>query len=121
MSLKKAFATLNPEQLKAVKATDGRVLILAGAGSGKTRVLTLRMAYLIGEKGVPPQSLLGLTFTNKAAHEMRERVAKLVPKEKAKELCLSTFHSFCRQGVYEDFDWELFQADEYQDELEFYE
>ncbi|MCB1116248.1 MAG: UvrD-helicase domain-containing protein [Chlamydiia bacterium] len=86
---------LNPHQQQAVTTTNGRVLILAGAGSGKTRVLVHRIAHLIKDKNVSPSSILGLTFTNKAAAEMRERVANLIPKQQAKEVVLSTFHSFC--------------------------
>jgi DNA helicase-2/ATP-dependent DNA helicase PcrA len=86
---------LNPNQQKAVVTTEGHVLILAGAGSGKTRVLVHRIAHLIQNKKVPPSAILGLTFTNKAAEEMRERVAKMVSKEEALQVCLSTFHSFC--------------------------
>lgn len=86
---------LNPEQKKAVETTEGRVLILAGAGSGKTSVLTHRMCHLIRDKQVNPNAILGLTFTNKAASEMRERVAQMLDRKTAKQLTLSTFHSFC--------------------------
>lgn len=88
---------LNPEQQKAVLTTKGKVLILAGAGSGKTSTLAYRMAHLIENKRVPPTAILGLTFTNKAAQEMRERVGKIISKEKAQLITLCTFHSFCMQ------------------------
>ncbi len=86
---------LNPEQRRAVETTEGRLLILAGAGSGKTSVLTHRMAYLIKQGLASPASILGLTFTNKAAQEMRSRLAQLIPVKQAKQVTLCTFHSFC--------------------------
>lgn len=87
--------TLNCEQKKAVLKTEGRVLVLAGAGSGKTKVLTVRIAHLIHNSHVHPSQILGLTFTNKAALEMKERVQRLLGEKSAKEITLCTFHSFC--------------------------
>ena len=84
---------LNKEQKEAVLKTEGPLLILAGAGSGKTRVLTTKIAYLIEECGVSPQSILAITFTNKAAKEMKDRVFNLIGS-KAKGIQISTFHSF---------------------------
>lgn len=90
------LANLNPAQKEAVKKTEGPILILAGAGSGKTRCLTYKIAYLIRKKGVNPQRILAVTFTNKAAEEMKKRVEKLLGG-KAKLPLISTFHSLCAQ------------------------
>ena len=85
---------LNNKQKEAVENTEGPVLVIAGAGSGKTKVLTHKIAFLIQEKQVKPWNILAITFTNKAANEMKQRVEKLVG-EASQEMWLGTFHSIC--------------------------
>lgn len=112
------YDTLNPMQRKAVETTEGPLLVLAGAGSGKTRALTHRIAYLISECGVNPWNIMALTFTNKAAGEMRERVDQLV-EYGADAVWVSTFHSSCVRILHRyidrlgyDSDFTIYDADD---------
>ena len=89
------FEGLNTEQISCVEATEGPVLVLAGAGSGKTRVLTHRIACLIKEKGINPSDIIAITFTNKAAGEMKERLLKILGNIGGMWVC--TIHSMCNR------------------------
>ncbi|HEY4357013.1 MAG TPA: UvrD-helicase domain-containing protein [Acidobacteriaceae bacterium] len=95
---------MNPQQREGIVSVDGPVLLLAGAGSGKTRVITHRIAYLIQERGVAPDSILAVTFTNKAAKEMQERVEKILGHSTLAKPTLATFHSFCVRALRRDIE-----------------
>ena len=94
---------LNKEQVEAVKTTKGPLLILAGAGSGKTKVLTTRIAYMI-QNGVRPRNILAVTFTNKAAKEMKERIGKIIGEDTVKYMWVGTFHGICGRILRENID-----------------
>ena len=94
---------LNKEQAQAVQTTQGAMLILAGAGSGKTKVLTTRIAYMI-ENGVKPWNILAVTFTNKAAKEMKERIGRIIGEDKVKSMWVGTFHGICGRILRENID-----------------
>jgi DNA helicase-2/ATP-dependent DNA helicase PcrA len=102
--LQQQLSNLNPEQRAAVEATEGPLLILAGAGSGKTRVITSRIAWLIREKGIAPDSILAVTFTNKAASEMGERVNRLLDHSSLAKPLICTFHSLCVRMLRRDIE-----------------
>jgi DNA helicase II / ATP-dependent DNA helicase PcrA len=97
-------AKLNPQQREAVEAVDGPLLILAGAGSGKTRVITYRIVHLIENKGVEPDSILAVTFTNKASAEMAERVGSMLGGRTLRKPLIATFHSFCVRVLRRDIE-----------------
>ncbi|HEX9256201.1 MAG TPA: UvrD-helicase domain-containing protein, partial [Candidatus Angelobacter sp.] len=97
-------AKLNPQQREAVEAVDGSLLILAGAGSGKTRVITYRIVHLIENKGIEPDSILAVTFTNKASAEMAERVGSLLGGRTLRKPLIATFHSFCVRVLRRDIE-----------------
>ncbi|OBZ07831.1 ATP-dependent DNA helicase PcrA [Bacillus sp. FJAT-27264] len=103
VNIQEAVSRLNPPQRQAVETTEGPLLIMAGAGSGKTRVLTHRIAWLIANRKAPPWAILAITFTNKAAREMQERVSKLVGPE-GRDIWVSTFHSMCVRILRKDIE-----------------
>jgi DNA helicase II / ATP-dependent DNA helicase PcrA len=105
------LANLNPQQLAAVTAPDGAILVLAGPGSGKTGVLTRRIAYLIRERGVRPWHIMAVTFTNKAAAEMRHRVQNYVPGDMGMGFQIGTFHSTCARILRTEFEYTPYKKD----------
>jgi DNA helicase II / ATP-dependent DNA helicase PcrA len=103
-TLSRLLENMNPQQQEGIQSVDGPVLLLAGAGSGKTRVITHRIAYLIEERGVPADSILAVTFTNKAAKEMEERVDRILGHSSLSKPLLATFHSFCVRVLRRDIE-----------------
>src|ERR1700727_1304609 len=104
IELSQLLENMNPQQQDGIRTVDGPVLLLAGAGSGKTRVITHRIAYLIQERDVPADSILAVTFTNKAAKEMAERVDKILGHGSLTKPVLATFHSFCVRVLRRDIE-----------------
>ncbi len=102
--LSRLLENMNPQQQEGIQSVDGPVLLLAGAGSGKTRVITHRIAYLIQERGVPADSILAVTFTNKAAKEMADRVDNILGHTSLAKPMLATFHSFCVRVLRRDIE-----------------
>ena len=107
--MEKILENLNKEQLSAVKTTNGALLILAGAGSGKTKVLTSRIAYMV-KNGINPRDILAVTFTNKAAKEMKERLSAILGENVVKFMWVGTFHSICGRILRQDIDQYKFQS-----------
>src|SRR6202047_4079675 len=102
--LSQLLNNMNPQQQEGIQSVDGPVLLLAGAGSGKTRVITHRVADLIRGRGVPAESILAVTFTNKAAKEMAERVDRILGQTSLAKPMLATFHSFCVRVLRRDIE-----------------